>query len=206
MLVEAQLRSFRACQKERLTCTNSVCEAKMKTRFQKIGLSLFFLLSLASLAAAAKVFSDFDPKANFSQYKTFTWIKRPHMEDPLMDDRIVNGINAELTSKGWTLVEDGADIGVAAHVATRKARDLETFYSGFGGGWGWHRWGVGTGIATTHVETYTVGTLVVDLFDSRTKQVIFRAWATDALPDNPKKETKKLDKDIEKMFKDFPPK
>ena len=178
----------------------------MKTRFQKIGLGLFFLLSLASLAAAAKVFSDFDPKASFSQYKTFKWIKRPHMEDPLMDDRIVNGINAELTSKGWTLVEDGADIGVAAHVATRKARNLETFYSGFGGGWGWHHWGVGTGIATTHVETYTVGTLVVDLFDSRTKQVIFRAWATDALPDNPKKETKKLDKDIEKMFKDFPPK
>jgi hypothetical protein len=26
------------------------------------------------------------------------------------------------------------------------------------------------------------------------------------LPDNPKKETKKLDKDIEKLFKDFPPK
>jgi hypothetical protein len=175
-------------------------------RFLKISLAVLVLLLMASSVKAQKVAIDYDHRANFSQYKTFMWIKRPHMEDPLMDDRIVNGINAELTSKGWTLVEDGADIGVAAHVATRKARDLETFYSGFGGGWGWHHWGVGTGIATTHVETYTVGTLVVDLFDSRTKQVIFRAWATDALPDNPKKETKKLDKDIEKMFKDFPPK
>jgi hypothetical protein len=62
------------------------------------------------------------------------------------------------------------------------------------------------GIATTHVDTYVVGTLVVDLFDTRTKQVIFRGWATDALSDNPKKETKKLEKDIEKLFKDFPPK
>jgi Uncharacterized alpha/beta hydrolase domain (DUF2235)/Domain of unknown function (DUF4136) len=52
---------------------------------------------------------------------------------------------------------------------------------------------------------YVVGTLVVDLFDSRTKQLIWRGWATDALPDNPKKETKKLDKEIE-LFKDFPPK
>ena len=57
---------------------------------------------------------------------------------------------------------------VAAHIATRKAHNLETFYNGFGG-WGWHRWGGGMGIATTHVETYAVGTLVVDLFDSRTK-------------------------------------
>jgi len=56
------------------------------------------------------------------------------------------------------------------------------------------------------VNTYTVGTLVVDLFDTATKQVIWRGWATDALPDNPSKETKKLDKDIEKLFKGFPPK
>jgi hypothetical protein len=178
----------------------------MKTRTPRILLGFLFLLSLASLAVAAKVFTDFDPKANFSQYKTFMWIKRPHMDDPLMDDRIVNAINAELTAKGWTLVQDSADVGVAAHVATRKQHDLETFYNGFGGGWGWHHWGGGMGIATTHVDTYVVGTLVVDLFDTRTKQVIFRGWATDALSDNPKKETKKLEKDIERLFKDFPPK
>ena len=101
-------------------------------------------------------------------------------------------INAELTAKGWTLVQEGADVGVAAHVATRKEHTLETFYSGFGGGWGWHHWGLGTGVATTHADTYIVGTLVVDLFDSHTKQLIWRGWATDALPDKPKKETKKL--------------
>ena len=61
-------------------------------------------------------------------------------------------------------------------------------------------------MATTHVNTYTVGTLVVDLFDTATKQVIWRGWATDTLPDSPQKETKKLDKDIEKLFKGFPPK
>jgi hypothetical protein len=178
----------------------------MKTRILRIAVGLFFLLSVAELAAAAKVVTDFDPKVNFSQYKTFMWIKRPHMEDPLMDDRIVNAINAQLTAKGWTLVQEGGDVGVAAHVATKKGHTLETFYNGFGGGWGWHRWGGGMGIATTNVETYLVGTLVVDLFDSSTKQLIWRGWATDALPDDPKKETKKLNKDIEKLFKNFPPK
>jgi hypothetical protein len=37
-------------------------------------------------------------------------------------------------------------------------------------------------------------------------QLVFRGWATDALPDDPRKETKKLDKDIEKLFKNSPPK
>jgi|ERR1700730_6173281 len=178
----------------------------MKSQIPKITLGLLVLLLVAELAAVAKIVSDYDPSASFSQYKTFMWIKKPHMDDPLMDDRIINAINSELTAKGWTLVTEGADIGVAAHVATRKQHNLETFYNGFGGGWGWHRWGGGMGIATTRVETYTVGTLVVDLFDSRTKQLVRRGWASDALPDDPKKETKKLDKDIEKLFKNFPPK
>jgi hypothetical protein len=178
----------------------------MKPRILRIAVGLLYLLSIADLVAADKVFSDFDPKANFSQYKTFMWIKRPHMEDPLMDDRIVDAINAELTAKGWKLVQEGADVGVTAHLATKKNHTLETFYSGFGGGWRWHYWGGGMGTATTHIETYVVGTLVVDLFDSRTKQLVWRGWATDALPDDPKKETKKLDKEIEKLFKDFPPK
>lgn len=78
--------------------------------------------------------------------------------------------------------------------------------AGLHGGWGWHYWGGGIGIATTHVDSYTVGTLVVDLFDSRTKQLIWRGWASDALPDNPQKESKKLNKDIGKLFKNFPPK
>jgi hypothetical protein len=178
----------------------------MKSQIPKITLGLLVLLLVAELAAVAKIVSDYDPSASFSQYKTFMWIKKPHMDDPLMDGRIINAINSELTAKGWTLVTEGADIGVAAHVATRKQHNLETFYNGFGGGWGWHRWGGGMGIATTRVETYTVGTLVVDLFDSRTKQLVWRGWASDALPDDPKKETKKLDKDIEKLFKNFPPK
>lgn len=44
-----------------------------------------------------------------------------------------------------------------------------------------------------------------DLFDCNTRQLIWRGWATDALPDDPKKETKKLNKEIAKLFKNFPP-
>jgi hypothetical protein len=61
-------------------------------------------------------------------------------------------------------------------------------------------------MATTTEETYTIGTLDVDLFDDRPKKLIWRGKATDILPEDPKKTTKRLSKDIEKLFKKFPPK
>ena len=46
----------------------------------------------------------------------------------------------------------------------------------------------------------------MDLFDTGTKQVIWRGTATDTVPDKPEKTAEKLNKAVEKMFKDFPPK
>jgi hypothetical protein len=46
----------------------------------------------------------------------------------------------------------------------------------------------------------------VDLFDARTKQVIWRGEATESLSEKPDKDVKKLNKAVEKLFRDFPPK
>jgi hypothetical protein len=62
------------------------------------------------------------------------WIMEPHATNPLTSQRIVEDVNAALTSKGLTLVTADADLGVAAHAATQEERTLETFYDGFGGG------------------------------------------------------------------------
>ena len=55
------------------------------------------------------------------------------------------------------------------------------------------------------VFQYTVGTLVVDIFDAKNKQLIFRGTATDELSDQQDKNAKKLAKASDKIFKDFPP-
>jgi hypothetical protein len=78
---------------------------------------------------------------------------------------------------------------------------LNTFYDGFGRGW---RWG-GFGEATTTTEIYKVGTLVVDLFDTKTKKLIWRGTSSDTLSNSSDKNIKNLDKGVEKMFKKFPP-
>ncbi|HXN16847.1 MAG TPA: DUF4136 domain-containing protein [Candidatus Binatus sp.] len=174
--------------------------------FLRITLALFVLFVVASGAQAQRVAVDYDHHANFSQYKTFMWIRPPQFHgDPLMSQRIMDDVNAQLTAKGLQLVTENADLGVSTHVATREQHTLETFYGGFGGGWGWHYWGPVGGEAFTTEHTYEVGTLVADLFDAHTKQLIWRGEATDTLAEKPDKDTKKLNKAVEKLFKDFPP-
>jgi hypothetical protein len=175
-------------------------------RSLRILLGLLLLFSIAITAEAQKVSIDFDRQANFSDYKTFTWIKPPHFRaDPLMDQRIMDSVNAALTAKGWQYVPDGpADVGLAAHIATREEHTLETFYDGFGGGWGW-RFGGGFGTAITTDHPYEVGTMVVDMFASRTKQLIWRGTATETWSEKPDKDSKKVEKAVDKLFKNFPP-
>jgi len=103
-------------------------------------------------------------------------------------------------------VPSGGDAQVSAFESTREHHVLESFYTGLGGGWGWRRgWGGGTGIGTTEVESTPVGTLVIDVFDGSTKKLIFRGNASDALSGKEEKNEKKLEKEVEGMFKHFPP-
>ena len=50
-----------------------------------------------------------------------------------------------------------------------------------------------------------VGTVIVDIFDARSKSLVFRGIAKGELSDDPEKRAKKIAKAVDKMFKDFPP-
>ena len=168
-------------------------------------LLLCILIMTAGVAVAQDIKTDYDHKADFSQYKTFMWIKEPKPENPLMKQRIIDAVNSQLEEKGLHMVTRNADLGVSANTATREEHTLQSFYDGFLGGWGWHHhWGPGP--VTAFVDTYEVGTLVVDLFDTHTKQVVWWGTATDTISDKAEKNAEHLNKAVEKMFKDFPPK
>jgi hypothetical protein len=55
------------------------------------------------------------------------------------------------------------------------------------------------------VDYTPIGTLVVDIFDTPTKTLIWRSVATDAMSRKPEKNEKKLMKAVEEMFEHFPP-
>src|SRR5262245_56747051 len=164
---------------------------------------------VGATAFAQDVKRDFDKAANFGAIKTFAVKIGTSWNNQISEKRVTDEITQTLAEKGWTQAPaEKADALVVLHGATEKQKSLNTFYSGGGmyGGYGWRGMGgMGMGTATTTESEYLVGTLVVDIFDAKSKALMFRGTATDELSDKAEKNQKKLAKASDKLFKNFPP-
>jgi hypothetical protein len=175
---------------------------------RKIAIAAAFgFLGTAAFAQDVKV--DFDKDANFAAIKTFDAKIGTGWNNQISEKRVLDEITQSLVEKGWKKVDANPDALVLLHGATEKQKSLNTFYSGMGGygGYGYRGWGGmgGMGTATTTTSEYLVGTLVVDIFDAKTKALMYRGTASDELSDKPEKNQKKLAKASDKLFKNFPP-
>jgi hypothetical protein len=163
-------------------------------------------LAVAGGAWAQDVKVDYDKAASFGTIKTFSMKLGTSWGNQIGEKRVTDEITQALTEKGWTVAPEGqADAQVVLHGATEAKKNLNTFYSGGMGGYGYRGWGGGMGSATTTEYQYTVGTLVVDIFDKTGKNLLWRGTAQDELSDKTDKNVKKLGKASDKLFKDFPP-
>src|SRR6202045_2605704 len=164
--------------------------------FRSTAVCTLFFVAMLGAAFAQQVKTDFDHQANFSQYKTYSW-QEIKPANSLWDARIKNSVDAQLAAKGWTQVASGGDVAIVAIKTTQNQKSLQTFYDGMGGGWGWRRFGGGGfGEATTTEHDYKEGTIVVDLYDAKTKQLIWRGSAEDTLSDKAARNEKNLDKGV----------
>jgi len=161
-------------------------------------------LAVACGAWAQDVKVDYDKAANFGAIKTFSIKLGTSWGNQIGEKRVMDEFTEALSAKGWKLVPEGGDALVVVHGAGETKRSLNTFYSGMGG-YGYRGWGGGMGTATTTESEYTVGTLVVDIFEAKTKSLMWRGAAQDELSDKPEKNIKKLGKASDKLFKDLPP-
>lgn len=170
--------------------------------------SIFSLLAVVLLLTvpvrAQKVTTDHDQTADFSRYHTYAWAKGTPAPNPLTDQRIVAGVEAQLAAKGLQKASDpeSADLLVVYHAAADTETQLNTYNMGGWGGWGW---GMG-GMATTSVEKIPIGKLIVDLADPKNKRFVWRGTASGTISSKPEKVQKMLDKALTKMFQNYPPK
>jgi len=164
-----------------------------------------------AFATAQDVHTDYDHKANFESYHTFSFY-RVKTANPLFEQRVRDEIARDLQSRGWQMVPSGGDVAVTAIGGLTSETEYNTFYNGLGGGFGWHHWGWwggnawGPGETTTTVQRIPIGTLMVDLYDNNTHELIFRGTAQGEVSKHPEKNIDKVDKAIDKMFEHFPPK
>jgi hypothetical protein len=179
----------------------------MRTQRRILSMMAMALVSVTA-TFSQQVKTDYDRNTDFSQYKTYSW-EQVQTQNPLWVDRIKTAVNAALAAKGWTEVDSGGNVSIMAMEMTQTHQTLDTYYDGIGGGWGWRRrfggFGGGFEDTTTTLETFRVGTLVVDLFDPGNKNLIWRGSLSDVLSDKSSKNIKNLDKGVMKLFDQFPP-
>ena len=168
---------------------------------------------LAAPAIAQKVFVDFDETIDFSQYKTFALRESPEDlrdSNELGHTRVHNAIRRQLTTgdRPVTMVLENPDLWVTYHTSEKEEIriDHDTFGMGYGSGWYGSSWVYGgywgggyRGSYTTTVSNYTKGTLVIDIWDAKKEQMVWRGIATDIVPANPGKREKLLEKALDKM-------
>jgi hypothetical protein len=160
---------------------------------------------------AHKVRVDYDHGRSFSHFKTYSWGSPPDgtvlpaqwgegaFPNQLMQERIVAYVEEALAARGLRRVQKGGDLVIAYQIQVSEEQQLTTVGSGFG--WGWD----GGGVATTTMQTFLKGTLVVDMVDGRQNKLVFQGVSTQSVSSRPGKNTKKLQKAVAEIFERYPP-
>ena len=182
---------------------------------------LFSFLMLAlwlSSCSPFSVVSDYDRNHDFETFSTYRWPDEAEgirkgdvlLENPLIYKRVQSAVNAQLAAKGYRLAGTGkAEFIVYAHAGVKK---VKTYNHNFGIGlyWGpsyWYRpwWGPYGGF--TYVSYYDEGSLVLDVIDAETKEMVWRGIATRVVRDyrTPDDMQRDINDAVGRILEKFPP-
>lgn len=177
---------------------------QLDSRRKFFWLALFPLLLLTGGGLAAQdVRYNFMPGTDFSKYHTYKWVTIEGASYPnqILDAEIKDAVDSQLAGKGLTKTDnDKADLYVGYQIAVNQQQQWNAY--GMGGGL---RWG---GMASAMSSTINIGTLVLDMYDPSTKQLVWTGNATKTIDpsSNQEKNQKNLNKAMQKLLKNYPPK
>jgi len=177
--------------------------------------TLFYITTLMIVAffvgcSSLSVHHDIDKNANFAAYKTFVWVESTDTtsgedgeESPprSSESELIRSLtNKLLAEKGLKLDPDHPDIFVTSHSGEERKIDVTGQGYSYGGEYtGWQDAGIG-------LYAYKEGTLIIDLVDARTKNLVWRGVAQGVMLGGSKRERNKMiTKALEEMFKKYPP-
>jgi len=173
---------------------------------------LLVLVLLASIAGCSSlsVNYDYDQNVEWSKFKTYGWMEKdqspsdPHsplQDTPLLRQRIHNSVDFEMEQRGITLSDD-PDLLVVYHIGTQEKIQVTD--------WGYrysdYYWGYGG--RQIDVYQFTEGSVVFDLVDAETQQLVWRGTGTGVVNQDrksPEEMQAKANEVINKIMKSFPP-
>jgi hypothetical protein len=174
----------------------------LKSGVIQMGVVVGLMLLACGSASAQNVTYNFMPGTDFSKYHTYKWVTESNTHpNQIVDQQIKDAIDQQLAAKGLTKTDgETAELFVGYQVSVNQERQ----WNAYGGGMGWR---FGGGMATATSSTIQVGTLVLDIYDPSSKQLVWRGQATKTLnpSSNPEKNQKNLNSAMARLLKNFPP-
>jgi hypothetical protein len=170
--------------------------------------ALGITLLLLNACGAMKVYSYTEHGANLAQYATYDWgpLDQRTTGDPRLDnnpffqERIQAQADRELTRRGYLKATTGQpDLTVVFRTRIRQEIDLN----------GADRPDAYTYCAegTCEPYAYDTGTLLIDLVDATTRQVVWRGWAegsVEGVVNNQAWMEQKIDEVVARIFEECP--
>ncbi len=163
---------------------------------------------------AQKVTVDLDKSVDFSNFKTIDFLGWQKDSDQLLNEfdkeRLRKAFTNEFNTRGLKKEENGnPDLEITLYLVLEQKTSTTGYTNYYGGHYSGYRrggWGWGNGYASTSYSQndYIKGTLVMDVFDAKTKNLIWQSVASGTVKEDPKKREKAIPKTVNKMLKKFP--
>ena len=180
---------------------------------RRTGLASLCGAMFLTACATVSVSTDYDRAVDFSRYHTFR-IAGGHLvhegvsddANTLVKDRIATALRGALQAKGLQENPGQADLEVGYFGGARSRTEVERMPA-YGPGPGFGPFWTGGWWDPTYndwwARTYNEGTLIIDLVDTQTKRLIWRAYAQTEVQ-VPISDQKIADA-VNKAFQNFPP-
>lgn len=147
------------------------------------------LVALSGCSSAPKINSEFDPSEDFTTHQSYYVVPFPENipnVDPGTLMRVAPAAQmateSAMTAKGYTKAAklESADLLVVIHGKSVPKTELyESYTPMYGGAWGYGRYPYAAyNMNTVSVDNYDEGTLIIEMHEQKTKQMIWVGWTT----------------------------
>ncbi|HBH48892.1 MAG TPA: DUF4136 domain-containing protein [Bacteroidales bacterium] len=176
---------------------------------------LLVILLLAASCSSLQVVSDSDPSVDFTQYKTlefYGWAENSDVIlNPFDKSRIEQAFANEFAKRGISVVKEGGDMIVSLYIVSEEKTKTTAHTHHYGGGWGGYYgygpgygWGMGHS-TTTYTDTqYTVGTLIISVFDPNREELIWESVGMGTVQENTRSQERVINYAVAKIMQPYP--
>lgn len=178
-------------------------EDNMKSIAKVLGVGILGAALAATAALAQDVNVDYRNSAEMNRIHTYTY-GNLSTTNPMLEPRLAIAIDRNLQLNGWKEGSNG-DVVVTAVLASYIDPLLyEDFYANLDN-LNWNSVGIDPpGYGLQSVDQVAPGTLIVDMYDKRTGELIWRSTAGDFLSNHMDRDRLKIDDVVNKMFVTLP--